>query len=77
MTTSFTPSHVGVHRLASNSEQAGCFLPAAEAPIWAPRPAEGLESQQKTMPKTPELHTEHRKREPAGPVAAMAGAGVR
>lgn len=29
-----------------------CFLPAAEVPPSALRPAEGLESQQKTMPKT-------------------------
>lgn len=28
---------------------------AVKAPIWAPRPAEDLKSQQKTMPKTPEL----------------------
>ena len=73
--TSFT---CRVHRLASNSSwQARCFSPAAKAPIRAPRPAEGLKSQQKTMPKTPELRTEHRNWELAGPVTAMAGAGVR
>lgn len=39
----------------SSSWQARCFSPAAKAPIQAPRPAEDLKSQQKTMPKTPEL----------------------
>jgi len=38
-----------------SSWQARCFSPAAKAPIQAPRPAEDLKSQQKTMPKTPEL----------------------
>lgn len=46
-----------------SSWQARCFLPAAKASLWAPRPAEDLKSQQKTMPKTPELHTEHPNRE--------------
>lgn len=76
--TSFTPSHVGyIIRHQTPPGRQGASPPAAKAPIRAPRPAEGLKSQQKTMPKTPELRTEHRNWELAGPVTAMAGAGVR
>lgn len=57
MTTSLRLHMSGTSAWASNSEQAGA-LASSRGPIWAPRPAEGLESQQKTMPKTPEL-TQH------------------
>lgn len=38
-----------------SSWQARCFPPVVKVPVQAPRPAEDLKSQQKTMPKTPEL----------------------
>lgn len=38
----------------SPSWQARYFSPAAKAPVQAPRPAEDLRSQQKTIAKTPE-----------------------
>lgn len=38
-----------------SSWQARCFPPVAKVPVQAPRPAEDLKSQQRTMPMTPEL----------------------
>lgn len=62
------------HQLLSTGK---LLLASSHGSTWAPRPAEDLKSQQKTMPKTPELSRITPCRGLAGPLPTPARAGVR